>query len=535
MNDVNGSKETSKETGRMYDPLKSKAKVALYVTLAFLMGLGLASGMGWTDVSFAMPTVDESIQVDTDAVRPARALSDAFVEIADVVTPAVVRITVVRPAQQVSQENIPEPFRRFFGPEGMPETDPQPQLSGGSGFIISEDGYILTNNHVVEGGEQITVYLTDRQHYEAEIVGTDPYTDVAVIRIKADRNLPTLSFGDSDEVRVGEWVVAIGNPGFSGSRPLDYTVTAGIISARGRALNLIQEGLSRRQLPQGNQDLPNYAIEDFLQTDAVINPGNSGGPMVDLDGRVIGINSAIASQTGYYQGYGFAIPINLARRVMRDLVEYGQVRRPLLGVRIEDVTSEDAEVYGLPSVSGVEVQGVTAGSPAGRSGIEPQDVIVAIDGREVGYASELQQRVADFRPGDEITVTLYRDGQRRDIDVELGEAPINTIAVERPTPTTGTEERLGIEVAELDGNTAQQFGFTETGGVVITNVRRASPASMQGVYPGEQIVSINDEDIETVGDVRDTLGQVEPGQVVTLHLRESSGTDRYTNVRMPGN
>jgi serine protease Do len=531
MNDVTGRDESSKETRRMYDPLKGKAKVALYVTLAFLMGLGLASGMGWTDVSLAMPAVDESIQVDTDAVRPARELSDAFVEIADVVTPAVVRIRVVRPAQQIVMQNdIPEPFRRFFGPEGMPETEPQPQLSGGSGFIISDDGYILTNNHVVEGAEQITVYLTDRQYYEARIVGTDPLTDVAVIRIEPGHSLPTLSFGDSDNVNVGEWVLAVGNPGFSGSRPLDYTVTAGIISARGRVLDLIGQGLRR-----DGEEAANYAIEDFLQTDAVINPGNSGGPMVDLDGRVVGINSAIASQTGYYQGYGFAIPINLARRVMEDLIEYGQVRRPLLGVRIEDVSPEDAEVYGLPSVAGVLVQGITEGSPAGRAGIQPQDVIVAIDGRDVGYPSELQQQVAGYRPGDEVTVTLYRNGQRSDIDVVLGEAPINEMTVERPEPATGTEQRLGIEVAPLDENTARQLGIEDAQGVVITNVRPASPAFMQGVVPGLRVVAINGNEIETVGDVREALERVEPGQIVTLRLRQPDGMDRYENVRMPRN
>jgi len=526
MSDAENNATRRKESRHMYDPLKSKAKVAVYVTLAFLMGLGFASGMGWTDVSFAVPTVQEQIQVDRDAVRPARELSDAFVEIADVVTPAVVRIEVTRAAQQaVSQQSIPEPFRQFFGPEGAPQMDPEPRQSGGSGFIISDDGHILTNNHVVEGAEQITVYLTDRRYYDAEIVGRDPFTDVAVIRIDAGRALPALSFGNSDDVRVGEWVVAIGNPGFSGASTLDYTVTAGIISARGRALSLI-----------GRQNDPatrGYAIEDFLQTDAVINPGNSGGPMVDLDGRVIGINSAIASQTGYYQGYGFAIPINLARRVMEDLVEYGHVRRPLLGVRIGDVTPEDAEVYGLPSVSGALVQEVTAGSPAEAAGLEDQDVIVAIDGREVGYSNGLQQRVAEFRPGDEVTVSLYRDGERREIDVRLGEAPINDMVIEQPTPSARTEVRLGIEVAPLDESLAEDFSFEEAGGVVITDVRVASPAQRQGIAPGLKIVTINDREVTTVEDVRDSLGEVQPGQIVTLHLELPDGTSTYKNVRMP--
>lgn len=522
----------------MYDPLRSKAKVVLYIALAFLMGLGIASGLDWTEVSLARPVVDDRVQVDPDAVRPAKELSDAFVEIARVVTPAVVRIQAVRPAR-LSRRNqqIPDLYRRFFGPEG-PDMEPQPQIAGGSGFLVSKDGYILTNNHVVEGADRITVYLTNRRTFDAQVVGRDPFTDVAVIKIEADEDLPTLSFGKSEDVRVGEWVVAIGNPGFSGgSAPLDYTVTAGIISARGRGLNLINNELRQQYgLSPDGTDLSGYAIEDFLQTDAVINPGNSGGPLVDLEGRAVGINSAIASQTGYYQGYGFAIPIDMARRVMEDLIQYGHVRRPMLGVAIQDVTPEDADAYDLPSVSGAVIQEVNDGSPAEEAGLQAQDVIVAVEGEPVGYSNQLQQRVAEYHPGDRVTVTVYRKGQRRDFEVRLGEAPINELPTEQPEQTAAVEERLGIEVAPLTDSLAQEYGYEEAGGVVITDVQRASPADMQRVVAGLKLLAINDREVTTADDVREALSTVHGGQVVTLHLGlPPDGSPRYVNVRMPGN
>jgi serine protease Do len=246
------------------------------------------------------------------------------VAIAETVTPAVVRIETSRTRRAASRGQtppVPEEFRQFFR---MPDPGQSaPVRSGGSGFLVSEDGYILTNDHVVAGAEEIRVFLQDRREFSATLVGADPTTDVAVIKIESG-SLPSMSFGSSDAVRVGEWVLAVGNPGFGSGNQLDYTVTAGIVSAKGRPLGLINNELRIR----GNEN-SQFAIEDFIQTDAVINPGNSGGPLVDLRGQVVGINSAIASETGYYQGYGFAIPIDLARRVMEDLIEYGVVRRSM--------------------------------------------------------------------------------------------------------------------------------------------------------------------------------------------------------------
>jgi serine protease Do len=327
----------------MYDPLKAKTRVVLVAGTMGVLGLGLATGLGWTSTSHAMPPVSEASQVSEAAVKPAMDLSAAFTNLAEAVTPAVVRIETRRTVTRPSRREVPEQFRRFFDEEQEQEGEGQTRqaVSGGSGFIVSKDGYILTNNHVVEGATDVRVYFPDRRYYSARVIGADPFTDVAVIKVDVDQDLPMMAFGDSDAVNVGEWILAIGNPGFGASTQLDFTVTAGIISARGRNVQLLQRDLFAD--PRYGSELAGYAIEDFIQTDAVINPGNSGGPMVNLRGQVVGINSAIASSTGVYQGYGFAIPINLARRIMEDLVEYGHVKRPRLGVQIVDVEAEDAE------------------------------------------------------------------------------------------------------------------------------------------------------------------------------------------------
>ncbi len=516
----------------MYDPLRAKAKIVLYSALAFLFGIGMASGLGWTSTSHAMPTILESPQVSPDAVRPALDLSAAFTNLAEAVTPAVVRIESRRPAvARGTAQQIPDAFRRFFDVPGDPGQAP-PRVSSGSGFIVSADGYILTNNHVVEGADELTVFFPDRRYRRAEIVGTDPFTDVAVIKVDVPEPLAAMSFGNSDQVKVGEWVLAIGNPGFGNSQNLDFTVTAGIVSARGRPLGLLQRDL--RDDPRFGDQASRWAIEDFIQTDAVINPGNSGGPMVNLQGQVVGINSAIASTTGVYQGYGFAIPINLARRVMQDLIEYGHVRRPRIGVAIGEVAPEDAEVYGLPSVSGVLVQTVEADGPA-RGVLQAEDVIVAIGGEPVGYVAELQAKIAEQRPGDRVSVTIYRDRRRMDVTVRLAEAPINDVPTRTAARAVHSEERLGINVEELDATLAQQIGYDRPGGVILSEVAPGSAAARRNVagFRGQKLVRINDTQIASTTDVRGALDRVSSGQIVSLHFEDPEGIERVVNVRMP--
>jgi len=365
----------------------------------------------------------------------------------------------------------------------------------------------------------------------ARVVGTDPTTDVGVLKVEAT-DLPVLPLGDSEAVRVGEWIIAIGNPGFGGASQLDYTVTAGIVSALGRPLQLLGRGSSA----DGRFDTNAVsAIENFLQTDAVINPGNSGGPMINLHGQVVGINSAIASGTGFYQGYGFAVPINLAHRVMDDLIRFGEVRRPVLGVSIATVSPEDAEYYRLPEVSGVLVQGVGKDSPAARAGLAMGDVIVALDGKPVGTVGELQQNVAQHNPGDPVNLRYYRQGSARDVTVTLGQSTISGVAPEsRAEPSrAATSSILGIEVRDMDAELAQRMEYQRAGGAVVVDVDPSGPAARRGVRPGLRITRINGEEIKDAEDVRDTLEDVPGGAIASLELEDRAGNRRIVNVRIP--
>lgn len=520
----------------MFDPLRAKTRVLAYTLAVSAIGVSGASALGWTAPP-SLPTFTETPLVSEDVVEPAVRLSAAFTAISEAVTPGVVRIETERPRAAASRSRdpfpMPEEFRRFFDfPDPREEggREAPPQTAGGSGFLVSEDGFILTNDHVVSDANRIRVFLPDRREYTAQLIGTDPTTDLAVIKIE-ESGLPTLSLGQSSELRVGEWVLAVGNPGLGGgSSSLDYTVTAGIISAIGRPLQLIQGELRRQE---GWEEIAGFAIEDFIQTDAVINPGNSGGPLVNVRGQVIGINSAIASRTGFFQGYGFAIPIDLAKRIMEDLIEFGEVRRAYLGIEMQAVESVDAEYYGLPRTTGVLVQNVPPEGPAAQAGIQQEDVIIAIDGEDVERPGQLQLLIAQKRPGERVTVRLYRSGEPREIEVRLGEAELGPRTSQTREPRTGIEERIGIEVAPLDESTAQQLGYESAGGVIIREVSPAGPAGRRGVQSGERLLSINREEIGTVEDVERALSGVGPGDVVSLRLARPDGTSRVVNLRVP--
>ncbi len=285
----------------------------------------------------------------------------------------------------------------FFG-NSFPGTTQHEVLGAGSGVIISPDGYIVTNNHVVEDAKEVTVTLNDRREFKATVVGTDPQTDLALIKIESS-GLPVLEFGNSDDVRIGEWVLAVGNP-FN----LTSTVTAGIVSAKARNLNILGE---------------NTSIESFIQTDAAVNQGNSGGALVNVDGKLIGINSAIASGNGYYTGYSFAIPSNIARKVVGDLKQYGSVQRAYIGVAVVEIDNALADELNLSEVKGLLVRQLTADGAAERAGLRIDDIILALDGREINSVSELKEIVAQHSPGDNMTITVLRNGQRQKINLTL--------------------------------------------------------------------------------------------------------------------
>ena len=375
----------------MNDALRTKLNLLLTAAVAFAIGLGIAARLDLTPPSMAR--LAEYPPLTLNVVEPTPVQDEAlpqsgFSDIAERVTPAVVTIFVERTIAEHSREGraLPPAWEDF-----LQEQPPQLIMGSGSGFIVSSDGYIITNNHVIESAEAIKIQLSDRREFTAELVGRDPTTDVALLKLDAD-GLTPVTLGSSDATRVGEWVLAIGSPGFRGvGGPLTTTVTAGIVSAKGRNINIIGQEFASR-----NQD--NLAIEDFIQTDAAINPGNSGGPLVNIRGEVIGVNAAIASNNGANQGYGFAVPIDLVQEVVDDLVRFGEVRRALLGVTIQGVDDAEARYYELDEVAGAKVMGVNEDMAAANAGVRIGDVIVRWRARRWSRSRTFSGRSADTNP-----------------------------------------------------------------------------------------------------------------------------------------
>jgi len=453
----------------------NKARLLVAVITAFVGGLIVASGLNWTKLGFAQTRPAPAI------VQPIAEASNAFVAIANNVTPAVVSIEVFSAARnngntsrgraQVPQ-GVPPGMEDFFRQFDIPQQS-RPMRGQGSGFIVTPNGYILTNNHVVTNSDRetvadrVTVRMLDHRVFTAKVVGHDRTTDVAVIKIDG-ANFPTVSLGNDVTSRIGEWVLAIGNP-----LGLENTVTAGIISAKGRSLAELMN-------PTGNNQ---YAISDLIQTDAAINPGNSGGPLVNSKGEVIGINSAIASPTGYNAGYGFAIPITLAKRVMDQLIANGRVRVPALGIGIDDVSPEDAAVAGVKDISGVLVRNFPSdASPAKQAGLQPGDVIITADGQRVDRVSTLQRIVRNHNPGDNVDVEVMRYGQRKTFRVRLMEAKTDSDVATNATPTPSVSggmahPALGISVAPVSPEIAAQARLsTPVRGVMVSDVTPGGPA-----------------------------------------------------------
>ena len=476
------------------------------ITAAFLVGLLFALAM----VLSSLPAA-------------AKSAPDSFADLADRLLPSVVNISstqVVREDRGPQAPQLPEgspfgdSFRDFFNRN---QGAPRRATSLGSGFIISEDGLVVTNNHVIEGADEITVTLSDDSQHKAELVGRDPKTDLALLRIDAKRVLPAVPWGDSTKTRVGDWVVAIGNPfGLGG------TVTAGIISARQRDIN------------QGPYD-------SFLQTDASINRGNSGGPMFNMDGQVIGVNTAIFSPTGGSVGVGFAVPSSIVSRVIDQLQEFGQTRRGWLGVRIQSVTDEIAESIGLDKARGALVSSVTADGPAEEGGIQAGDVVLTFDGKPVDSMRELPRIVAETDIGKSVPVQVWRDEREQTVSVKIGqldeEVPVLASAGPRGDamePEEATIDDLGVSVTSITADMRQQFALPEDlQGVVITGVEPGSAAAEKSLRPGDVIVEVSQEEVSSPGQIAEKIREAREADRSSVLLKiNRNGDRRFVAVRI---
>jgi len=433
-----------------------------------------------------------------------------FTELVEKQGPAVVNVSTTSAARSGPQSPVPEddPFYDFFRRFGPPQPRDYEARSLGSGFIISADGYILTNAHVVEAAEDISVKLNDKREFKAKVIGSDKRTDVAVIKIEAI-GLPAVKIGDPERLRVGEWVLAIGSPfGF------ESTVTAGIVSAKGRSL------------PQEN-------YVPFIQTDVAINPGNSGGPLFNLKGEVVGMNSQIYSRTGGFMGLSFAIPIDVAMDITHQLRTTGRVSRGRIGVVIQEVTKELAESFGLPKATGALVNSVEKDGPADKAGLEPSDVILKFDGKTVSSSSDLPRIVAQTRPGSKATMQIWRKGAARDVTVTVGEMPEEKVAQRpgrRDSKSGNVVARLGLTVSELSAEQRKELGIG--GGLLVEDVQGA--AAKAGIRRGDILMALNNQDVKSVEQLTQLLSQFDKAKSVALLIRRGDGA-LYVALRLDGN
>jgi serine protease Do len=497
-------------------------KIGLTLLTAFVGGaMALGTYKVFEDKSANSMSFEDRQKVYFASNKSAAITSSAgevdFTQAAAAVTPAVVyiRTTYAATASSGRDSQMEDLFGQMFGQHARPRSS-QPQMASGSGVIISPDGYIVTNNHVVEKADKITVALNDHRTYQAKVIGTDPNTDLALIKITAT-NLPIVKLGNSDDARVGEWVLAVGNP-FN----LTSTVTAGIISAKGRNIGIIgseDNGDDDSQSPFGptrNQpDVPkvNKAIESFIQTDAAINPGNSGGALVNTKGELIGINSAIASHTGSYEGYGFAIPVNLAKKVLDDIEKYGSVRRGYIGVSFQELNEDAAERLNVKTTNGLYVNELVAGGGAEQAGIRKGDIITKVDGTTIYESSDLQEKVGRLQPGDKVKLTVLRDGATKEIAVTLkGEAaPANKVAA-RSKSAEELYNKLGASFRPLTPQ--EKSKMRVNAGVVVTQVRSGGFFDETDIPVGSVITSINKQPINGIADIDKAITNTRNGMVI---------------------
>lgn len=452
-------------------------------------------------------------QPSQEELQHAKILSSAFEKVAVLITPSVVNINASKKAKKerrgkAAPDPFFEPFRDFLGddlfPQQSPDGDSPPAL--GTGVIVDKEGHILTNNHVVGDADEVVVRLQDQRSVKAKIIGKDERSDLAVIKISA-KDLVPASLGDSDSLKIGEWVVAAGNP-FG----LDNTITAGIVSAKGRSI------------------IGGGQYEDFIQTDAAINPGNSGGPLVNLQGEVVGINTAIFSRSGGYMGIGFAIPMNMARSVMESLIKKGKVIRGWLGVGIQNLTDQAAQSFNYPSTEGALVGHVEPDGPAAKAGIKQGDIIVALNGNKVKNINQLRNTIAITTPGKSIDVDLIRQGRKQTISVKVEELPATN--QERPQVEEDDDSvDIGASVETLNPDMAKRLGSDKREGVVVTRVRPGGLAASSGIQVRDIIVSVDGQEVKDVADFKKAITPESLKKGVRM-IVESGGMERFVFLKM---
>ena len=510
--------------------VKGKVSIAVIVSVAFLTGILFATAganiFDWGDqigTSSQAAVTDDAPRTGTTALQESAldqsslALEDAFTQVAESVNPAVVQISSERVVQRRSANPFQgTPFEDFFGRDGRQREFRSQGL--GSGAIIRSNGYIVTNNHVIEDAEEISVRMFDGSTYNAEIVGTDEFSDLAVIRVDAE-DMPSISFANSSDVKAGQWVLAFGSPL---REDLSNSVTAGIVSAVGRL--------------QGGGG--GASVQNFIQTDAAINPGNSGGPLVDLRGRLVGINTAIISRTGGYQGIGFSIPANTVDRVTSQLVETGSVQRARLGIQYRGAPQSLIENEGLVPGAAVIAQ-VVDGSAADEAGLKAGDVIVSIDGRELQDALRVSEMIASKRPGDTVEIAVNREGEERTFSVTLGEPETDSATAdseeggEAPSQEKMMDE-LGLALQDLTPQLAQRLGMQDDTGVLISNVDRSNPMiADSGLQPNLIIVRVAGQRIADLEAFQRIYAEIPEGKAFRLMVRSPEGSVFLTSLRKP--
>ncbi|SFD04971.1 Do family serine endopeptidase [Spirosoma endophyticum] len=428
-----------------------------------------------------------------------------FSTAAEAVTPMVVHIRTTM-TRTVRQQQMPDIFREFFGDEfggGQRQPRRQQGQASGSGVIISKDGYIITNNHVVQDADEVEVIMTDKRSFKAKVIGTDPLTDLAVIKVDAN-NLPFITLGDSDALKLGEWVLAVGYP-----LDLESTVTAGIVSAKGRRIGILDQNISKTDAK------PDSPVEAFIQTDAAINPGNSGGALVNLRGELVGINSAIASATGYYSGYGFAVPVSLVKKVSADLLKYGNVQRGYIGILPIELNSTVAKEKGAKVGRGIYVENVVEKGAAEAAGLKKGDVIVKMEGQVLDSDAQMREIIGRRRPGDAVTVTVNRDGTERDFKVELRNRNGGRDIIKKTdvVEASASLSSLGASFEELSAQDAKQLGIG--GGVRVKKITGGKLAETD-VEEGFIIVKANGKNVKTTKDLQAIMSSVKEGEGLML-------------------